>query len=107
VQQLFGLSPSDDTIAGASPDTHVANGYPPTMLISGNKDELVPFRESIHMYDTLLGAKGRAELHLFEGAPHGFDAQPALGRQCASMMALFLDRTMVNPQPVAVPQAAG
>jgi len=44
-------------------------------------------------------------LHIYDGARHAFDAVPEMGRQCASIVALFLDRHVVNPRPVALPQA--
>lgn len=101
---LFGAGAARTTAEAASPITHAANGFPPTMLLSGNKDELVPFRESMRMYDALIAAGAPAELHLYEGAPHAFDAVPEFGRQCASIMALFLDRVMTHPRAVVPPQ---
>jgi dipeptidyl aminopeptidase/acylaminoacyl peptidase len=76
------------------------------MLITGNKDELVPREASFMMYEALIAAGARAELHVYADAPHGFDAIPEFGRQAASLMALFLDRYVVNPRPPAPPQAA-
>jgi acetyl esterase/lipase len=100
---LFAPDATPETHAGASPDRYAKN-YPPTLLISGNQDQTVNFRESVHMYNALIDAGARAELHLYEGAPHAFDALPDFGRQCASIMALFLDRVMTNPRAVATPQ---
>jgi len=100
---LFAPDATPETHAGASPDRYAPH-YPPTLLITGNKDELVSYRESMHMYNALIEAGARAELHLYEGAPHAFDALPDFGRQCASIMALFLDRLMTNPRPVVAPQ---
>jgi acetyl esterase/lipase len=104
--QLFAAEATRQVREGASPITHAANGYPPTLLITGNKDELVSFRESIRMYEALIDAGARAELHVYEGAPHAFDALPDFGRQCASIMALFLDRVMTNPRAIAMPQTS-
>jgi acetyl esterase/lipase len=101
---LFAPDATPQTHAGASPDRHVSNNFPPTLLISGNKDIVVNYRESVHMYNALIDAGARAELHLYEGAPHAFDALPDFGRQCASIMALFLDRVMTNPRAIAMPQ---
>jgi len=101
---LFATGATPQTHAGASPDRHVSSNFPPTLLISGNKDVVVNYRESLHMYNALLEAGARAELHLYEGAPHAFDALPDFGRQCASIMALFLDRVMTNPRAVAMPE---
>jgi acetyl esterase/lipase len=104
--KLLGRDSSPDRVAGASPVTWAAAAFPPTMLITGNKDELVPDQSSFVMYHALINAGARAELHVFDGAPHGFDALPEYGRECARIMALFLDRHVVNPRPVAVPAAA-
>jgi dipeptidyl aminopeptidase/acylaminoacyl peptidase len=84
---------------------HAAASFPPTLLITGNEDALVPSESSFRMYDALTNAGAKAELHVYSGVPHGFDAVSEFGRQCASIMALFLDRHVVNPRPVAPPQA--
>ena len=101
---LMGDHPTAEALRGVSPVSHVNPNFPPTMLVHGAKDELVPPEASLRMYRDLNEAGVPAELHMFAGEPHGFDAQPALGRQCASIMSLFLDRYVVNrasPAPVA------
>jgi acetyl esterase/lipase len=103
---LFGRGYKEETARGASPITYAGPSYPPTLLITGNKDELVPNEASFRMYQALVAAGAKAELHVYEGAPHAFDALPDFGRQCASIMALFLDRHVANPRPIAVPEAA-
>ena len=55
------------------------------------------------MYRALTGAGARAELHVYEGAPHAFDAVPEFGRQCASIVQLFLDRHVTRPREIRVP----
>ena len=52
--------------------------------------------ESMRMYRALVGAGARAELHIYEAAPHAFDATPEFGRQCAAIMQLFLDRNVAR-----------
>jgi dipeptidyl aminopeptidase/acylaminoacyl peptidase len=84
----------------ASPD------FPPTLLITGNKDALVPVESAFRMYRALADAGAPAELHVYDGAPHGFDAISEFGRQCATIMSLFLDRHVANPRPVVAPAAA-
>jgi hypothetical protein len=51
------------------------------------------------MFEALEAAHVPAELHLYAGQPHAFDAASAFGRQCAQVMRLFLDRYV--PAPVA------
>jgi len=92
---LFGPDVSDARLTAASPVTYADATFPPTMLITGNRDEVVDAHDSLTMYSALIDAGARAELHVFDGEPHAFDAQPAFGRQCASLMALFLDRNVL------------
>ncbi len=106
IQSLMGPDPSADALRTASPISYAAAGFPPTLLFHGNKDELVPHEASLRMYRALDEAGASVELHLYASAPHAFDAVPELGRQCATIMALFLDRQVVNPRPVLVPAAS-
>jgi acetyl esterase/lipase len=106
VHKLVGDDPTGALVQSASPITHVNGSWPPTMLITGNKDELVPDESSFHMYKALVEAGAKAELHVYEGAPHAFDALPDFGRQCASIMALFLDRHVVHPREITVATVA-
>jgi acetyl esterase/lipase len=103
---LFGKGADVEVGRKASPIDYASPSFPPTLLIHGNKDELVPEEASIRMYGALSEAGAPVELHVYDGAPHAFDAIPEFGRQCASIMALFLDRHVANPRPVVVPQPA-
>lgn len=104
---LMGDAVHDEAaLREASPVSYASSHFPPTLLITGNADELVPAEASFIMYRALRDAGARVELHAYEGAPHGFDALPDFGRQCATIMALFLDRHVVRPRRVVVPAAA-
>jgi acetyl esterase/lipase len=103
---LFGPDASSARRRSASPITYAAPAFPPTLLITGNHDVVVPSDESVRMYRALVTAGARAELHVYDGAPHAFDALPDFGRQCASIMALFLDRHVANPRTIAMPSSA-
>jgi acetyl esterase/lipase len=78
----------------ASPIRYVHPGYPPTMLVHGNADEVVPVEASFAMYRALVEAGAPAELHVYDGLPHAFDAEAALGRQVADLIALFIERKL-------------
>ena len=93
---LMGDDTSEARLAAASPLTFADASFPPAMLITGNDDEIVDWHESQAMYSKLMEAGAHAELHVFEGAPHAFDARPKFGRQCASLMGLFLDRFVLG-----------
>lgn len=103
---LFGRGYAEAAARAASPIEHARPDFPPTLLITGNRDELVPDEASFRMYQALAKAGAPVELHVYAGAPHAFDAVPDFGRQCASIVALFLDRHVANPRPFAVPETA-
>jgi acetyl esterase/lipase len=103
VTQLMGADASEERLRAASPLTYARADFPPTALFSGNKDELVPVESSLRMYRALSEAGAKVELHIYEGAPHAFDRISEFGRQSAAIMALFLDRHVVNPRAVAAP----
>src|SRR5581483_9476860 len=105
METLFGRGADVAVARRASPIEYAAQ-MPPTLLITGNKDELVPVESSFRMYEALGGSGVPAELHVYADAPHAFDAIPDFGRQTATIMSLFLDRYVTNPRPVVVPQAA-
>lgn len=102
---LFGGEATPETVRAASPITYAGPDFPPTLLVHGNEDTLVPATSSFAMYRALTRAGAPAELHVYNGAPHAFDAERDLGRQCADLVALFLDRHVVDPRPVVLPEA--
>jgi acetyl esterase/lipase len=90
---------SEEAASAASPLTHVTADFPPTMLIHGTDDELVPVHASIVMYEALADAGVPTELHLYAEQRHAFDATPEFGRQCAAEMLLFLNRYVRDRTP--------
>ena len=103
---LFGPGYGEATARAASPIDHASASFPPALLITGNNDELVPVESSFVMYEALRKAGAPVEMHVYAGAPHAFDSIPEFGRQCASIVSLFLDRYVASPRPVVVPAAA-
>jgi acetyl esterase/lipase len=95
---LMEPNATDDEYSRASPLTYVRKDFPPTLFLHGNQDQLVPVEGSFRMYRALIEAGAPAELHVFNGAPHGFDAAPDYGRECASLIDLFLRRHVLAPE---------
>jgi dipeptidyl aminopeptidase/acylaminoacyl peptidase len=58
-----------------SPALHVTARTPPTLLIHGDKDELVPIEHSRKMIAALEREKVASRLLVIEGAAHGFNAE--------------------------------
>lgn len=48
------------------------------------------------MYHALMDAGAPAELHIFNGAGHAFDLSPDLGRRCAGLLTVLLDRHVLS-----------
>lgn len=88
---LLGDDVSETRLASLSPLTLAGPEFPPTLLVTGNRDDTVNCGESLKMYLALIAAGASAEIHMFNGQPHAFDMQPAFGRQCADIVSLFLD----------------
>jgi len=57
----------------ACPATHVHSGSPPTLLMQGNKDFLVPIAGTHELYAKLLESGVPAIKHVFPWTDHGFD----------------------------------
>ena len=58
--------------ADISPITHVSPDDPPTLIIHGDRDELVPLQQSEAMVEALEEAGVEAKLVVKEGAGHGW-----------------------------------
>jgi dipeptidyl aminopeptidase/acylaminoacyl peptidase len=93
---LLGPGASPEAFRQASPLNQVRAGFPPTLLIHGDADDLVPAQDSIDLYQRLRELGSAAELHVFSGAPHAFDVDPDYGRQCLQLIALFLEKRVVR-----------
>jgi acetyl esterase/lipase len=102
---LLGDDVSDARLKAMSPLTYVDSEFAPTLLLTGNRDELVDSGQTLQMYEALRTAGAEAELHVFDGAPHAFDLLPEFGRQCATPQALFLDASVLNPRRLELPSS--
>jgi acetyl esterase/lipase len=91
---LFGKGAAVETLRAASPLSYASASHPPTLIIHGNADEVVPADEATAMYDALRAAGVPVELHMYANQPHGFDADPHLGRQCSEIMMSFINRVL-------------
>jgi acetyl esterase/lipase len=105
--KLLGEAGNDEVAAKASPINYGNNGFPPTILIHGNADQVVPQSESFNMYHALNKAGVGVELHVFDGVPHAFDSVAEFAKQCVQLMVLFFDRKVVNPRAVVITDMAG
>ena len=98
---LLGLQASEDAIRRASPSSYISSAFPPTLLMHGTADILVPFASTVRFHQTLLKAQVASDLHLFGGQPHGFDAAQSFLRLTQEESALFYRRTVIEPDLIA------
>tara|TARA_Y100000310_G_C20653500_1_gene800737 strand:- start:889 stop:1734 length:846 start_codon:yes stop_codon:yes gene_type:complete len=81
-EQLSGATPlrallghdggSGEEARYASPIEYVSAHFPPTLLLHGTADKVVPPSSSMRMYEALTAAGAEAELHMLSNLPHGF-----------------------------------
>ena len=95
--------PTAELAEAASPVNVASPEYPPTMLVHGTADAVVPVSASFLMYDTLTSHRVPTELHVYAEQPHGFDADPRFGRRTADLMLLFLERYLKENEPAGAP----
>lgn len=86
------LSKADwELCRSASPVTYVDKGDPPSLLLHGTKDHLVPVRQSELLQAKLKKSGLRSELHIIPDAPHSFHLQPKQ-RDLRPLVISFFDR---------------
>jgi acetyl esterase/lipase len=96
-------TPGADVAKTASPMSWVSAEFPPTLLLHGAADALVPVAASELMYEALTAASVPVELHVFPDQPHGFDRQAEFARNNGALVAFFLDRYLRQPAEDVVP----
>ena len=55
-----------------SPQKHVTRDTPPTFIVHGTNDRLVPVKNSLLFYESCLNAGVPVEMHILDNGPHGF-----------------------------------
>ncbi|MCG8669045.1 MAG: alpha/beta hydrolase [Pseudomonadales bacterium] len=93
---LLGENAGEVVEHQASPTTYINADYPPTILVHGSSDQLVPHESSWRLYHLMEEYQVPAELHLYQGLPHAFDMEKDYYRQIADMITLYFTRHVVN-----------
>ena len=94
-----------DEMREASPLTHLSALFPPTMLLHGTADEIVPAATSVELFGILRGLGVPADLRLYTGLRHEFVKMDGMLQLSMADAAFFLRRTMIDPQRFDVTQA--
>ena len=88
---------SDAALAAANPTELVHGDWPPVMLLHGTNDDRVDHRMSMRLFDLLEEAGVTADMRLFAGQDHLFDAIPEFSQAIVESVAFFLKRYVTAP----------
>jgi acetyl esterase/lipase len=93
VSFLGGRSYGDapDVFRLASPVTHVSPDDPPTLILHGSIDSVVPIEQAELLVGRLKEAGVRFEYDRIDGWPHTMDLEAEVNRHCLAKMLEFLD----------------
>jgi acetyl esterase/lipase len=102
------LDDTDDeaTARKASPIAHVTASFPPTLLLHGTADKVVPPSASMRMYEALAGAGVPVDLHMVAEQPHGYVVQRDYHRLSCDQINVFLRRYLGLQPKVRMPEYA-
>ncbi len=104
---LMGEDATEEAAKLASPLHHVSPAFPPTLLLHGGADKVVPVTASTVLYEALVKAGVPVEMHLYAEQPHGFAGQPEFIDLCASEVSHFLRRYLFKAAAAGAQEAAG
>jgi dipeptidyl aminopeptidase/acylaminoacyl peptidase len=82
-----------------SPIVHVSPDDPPTLLIHGDKDDLVPVKNSQVIYEAFQKNKVKSHLIIIEGGGHGFRGEDA--KRASDAMVAWFEQTLLKDTPRA------
>jgi acetyl esterase/lipase len=76
----------------ASPIEHVSADFPPTLILNGTSDSMIPHATSTELFEALHAAGIPAELRLYAGMTHEFQRLPEMHEHVMDDLVNFLDR---------------
>jgi len=101
VAALLGSKASEASAKAASPISYITSEFPPTLLLSGTKDAMVPHHAQLALFGALEAAGVATDLRFYHGHTHEFTRLPSMLGPVMADVALFLKRAMVDPDHYA------
>ena len=95
-EQFPALDFAADLAASVSPLLFVSRDDPPTLLIHGDADTLVPISHSQRMHAALKDAGVTTEFVTIPGGTHGFAGNPEHSRQATELMVAWFERYLLK-----------
>ncbi len=71
-ESLFTEPPTEAEVRAACPTSYARSDFPPTFMLHGTADEMVPWEASMRMYEALTAESALVELYLQAGRPHAY-----------------------------------
>ena len=84
-----------------SPILFVTADDPPTLLVHGDKDDLVPISNSQHIYEAFQQNKVKTQFITIEGAGHGFQGEDS--KRATAAMVSWFEQTLLKNQAKSNP----
>lgn len=75
----MGENPDTEFVENLSNEKQVTAETPPTFLVFGDDDKVVPVENGVAFYLGLKKAKVSAEMHIYEKGRHGFGLGVGMG----------------------------
>lgn len=97
-QLLLGENSSEEQAQKISPIHFVSRKFPPTFLLHGTADKMVPHITSMRMHTELERYGVPVEMHLYPGHTHEFARLPSMLAATQMEIVLFLHRMVVDPE---------
>lgn len=95
---LLGQGADDAAVAAISPMTYVRADFPPTILLHGTGDKVVPVSASIRFYEALAAVGAKVDMHLYAEMPHGWARRAEWTGPTMAEAGVFLKRYVVAPE---------
>ena len=87
---------ADDLAGSVSPILFVSKDDPPTLLIHGDADKLVPIAHSQRIHAALKDAGVTTEFVTIPGGTHGFSGNPEHSRRASELMVGWFERHLLK-----------
>jgi len=98
MQALFGLTELNEEawkrLRDASPSTYVRAGFPPFLLIHGDKDPTVPYAQSTRFREQMQAAGNPCDLIAIAEGAHGMGGWDRLGSDYQRQLVAWLKTTL-------------
>ena len=95
-KEFPALEFADDLAASVSPILFVSRDDPPTLLIHGDADKLVPISHSQRIHAALKDAGVTSEFVTIPGGTHGWGGNPEHVRQATELMVGWFERYLLK-----------